>query len=196
MSEVKNWFAELNAINVNDKVEKKGRFSYVSWSDAVEMLFLRDPKATWEFHPIQWFGSEGNQTALVSCTVHAFDKSVYMYLSVINNQNKAILNPNAHDINNSMMRCLTKAIACHGIGLYIYRGEDLPSDDISTKPDSVRNKPVSKKPTLSFRDELFNAVKAKKLDVRVVTSIIHEYGVETPNDLPEEVKEELRQQIR
>jgi hypothetical protein len=50
-------------------------------------------------------------------------------LPVLNHQNKAISNPNAMDVNTAMQRCLAKAIALHGIGLYIYAGEDIPTEE-------------------------------------------------------------------
>ena len=50
-------------------------------------------------------------------------------MPVINNQNKAIANPNAMDVNTAMMRCLVKTISLFGIGLYIYAGEDIPEED-------------------------------------------------------------------
>jgi hypothetical protein len=47
----------------------------------------------------------------------------------MNFRNQAISNPNAYDVNTAMQRCLAKAISLHGIGLYIYAGEDLPATD-------------------------------------------------------------------
>ena len=48
---------------------------------------------------------------------------------VLDNRNKPLEKPNAFDINTSIQRCLVKAIALHGLGLYIYAGEDLPTDN-------------------------------------------------------------------
>lgn len=45
---------------------------------------------------------------------------------ILNNQNNPIAEPNSFDINTSIQRCLVKAIAFHGVGLYIYAGKDLP----------------------------------------------------------------------
>ena len=42
--------------------------------------------------------------------------------------------PTAFDINTSIQRCLVKAIALHGLGLYIYAGEDLPAGAEAPKP--------------------------------------------------------------
>ena len=54
---------------------------------------------------------------------------MYMFLPVMDFKNKAISKPNAFDINKAMMRCLVKGIAVHGLGLYIYAGEDLPEEE-------------------------------------------------------------------
>jgi hypothetical protein len=50
-------------------------------------------------------------------------------LPVMDNRNRAIQNPDAFAINTAIMRCLAKAIAMHGLGLYIYAGEDLPEGE-------------------------------------------------------------------
>jgi hypothetical protein len=63
---------------------------------------------------------------MVVCTVIAFGKAMTMQLPVMDNRNKAIANPDAFAVNTAMQRCLVKAIALHGLGLYIYAGEDLP----------------------------------------------------------------------
>jgi len=120
-----NHFAELASIDCSGKIEKKGGFNYLSWSWAVDALMRKDPQASWQFHEPQAFG----KTLMVSCTVTAFGKPMFMFLPVMNSANKAIENPTACDVNKAMMRCLVKAIAVHGLGLYIYAGEDLPEVD-------------------------------------------------------------------
>ena len=64
---------------------------------------------------------------MVVCTVTAFGKPITMHLPVMDHRNAAIKNPDAVAVNKAMMRCLVKAIACHGLGLSVYAGEDLPS---------------------------------------------------------------------
>lgn len=118
-------FLELRKINVNEHTEKKGRFTYLSWTWAVDQLLQNDPSATWSFGDPVYF----NETLMVFCTVNAFGKSMTCQMPVINNQNKAIPNPNAMDVNTAMMRCLTKTISLFGLGLYIYSGDDLPFED-------------------------------------------------------------------
>jgi hypothetical protein len=118
-------FSKLASINVNEHVEKKNGLSYLSWAWAVDQLMRIDPTANWEFHEPKMFG----ESMMVSCTVTAFNKPITMHLPVMDHRNKAIKNPDAFEVNKNMMRCLVKAIACHGLGLYIYAGEDLPEED-------------------------------------------------------------------
>ena len=119
-------FNELRTINVNEFVERKGKFTYLSWTWAVDQLLQNDPTATWTFGDPVYF----NESVMVFCTVTAMGKSMTCQMPVINNMNKAIANPNAMDVNTAMMRCLVKTISLFGIGLYIYAGEDLPDLEI------------------------------------------------------------------
>lgn len=53
---------------------------------------------------------------------------------VLDGKNRPLAEPTAFDINTSIQRCLVKAIALHGLGLYIYAGEDLPNGEEQPKP--------------------------------------------------------------
>ncbi len=119
-----NNFVNLAQINVNDHVEKKANLAYLSWAWAVDQLMRADPAANWEFGEPRMFG----ESMMVYCTVTAFGKPITMHLPVMDHRNQAIKNPDAFAVNKNMMRCLVKAIACHGLGLYIYAGEDLPEN--------------------------------------------------------------------
>lgn len=130
-----NNFISLSKINVNEHTEKKGRFTYLSWTFAVSEAMKADPATVWVFRSPMTF-QDG--TMMVHCDVTMFGKSIYMFLPVMNNQNKAISNPNAFDVNSAMMRCLVKAIAAHGLGLYIYAGEDLPEEEKQAKQQSMQ----------------------------------------------------------
>lgn len=125
-------YEEIAAINVNEYVEKKGNLSYLSWAWAVDQLLRLDANARWEYsEPV----SMADGTMMVFCTVTAFDKARTMQLPVMNYQNKAIPNPDAFAVNTAMQRCLVKAIALHGLGLYIYAGEDLPPSETKDEKD-------------------------------------------------------------
>ena len=118
-------FNELRLLNVNEHTEKKGKFTYLSWTWAVDTLLQNDPSATWTFGDPVYFA----ESVMVFCTVTAMGKSMTCQMPVLNHQNKAIPNPNAMDVNTAMMRCLVKTISLFGIGLYIYAGEDLPDEE-------------------------------------------------------------------
>jgi len=117
-------YLELRKINVNEHTEKKGKFTYLSWAWAVDQLLQQDPTATWEYKDPVYFA----ETLMVFCSVTAFGKTMTAQLPVMN-MNKAIPNPDAFQVNTAMQRCLAKAIALHGLGLYIYAGEDIPDEE-------------------------------------------------------------------
>ena len=132
-----NQFATLAAIDVSKHIEKKGNLSYLSWPWAVDQLMRADPSANWEFHAPEMFG----ESMMVSCTVTAFGKPIKMHLPVMDHRNQAAKNPDAVLINKNMMRCLVKAIACHGLGLHIYAGEDLPLDEDGNRQEKPKAQP-------------------------------------------------------
>lgn len=138
-------FKRLSAIDVGEHLDKKGKFSYLSWSDAVTYLLSAFPGATWEIKKTH--GADGEQPFYktqhgvfveVSVTVEGVTRT--QVHPVLNHSNKPIENPNAFDINTSIQRCLAKAIALHGLGLYVYRGEDLPDVPQEQSPAAGRAK--------------------------------------------------------
>jgi hypothetical protein len=133
-------YADLRRINVNEHTEKKGNLTYLSWAWAVDQLLLNDPTATWEYGEPVNFGD----TMMVFCQVNAFGKSMTAQLPVMDYKNKAILNPDAMAVNTAMQRCLAKAIALHGLGLYLYAGEDLPDDSNKVQPPNESAKSIAK----------------------------------------------------
>ena len=123
-------YATLSKINVNDHTEKKGQLTYLSWTWAVDQLLLQDPMAVWEFPEPKVY----NDTMMVFCNVTALGKTMRMQLPVMDNRNNSITNPDSRKISDASMRCLAKCIACFGIGLYIYAGEDLPTVELDITP--------------------------------------------------------------
>ena len=122
MEKVKSNYEKLAEVNVSKYIEQKGGLNYLSWAWAVDQLMRQDPTATWDYQqPVRW-----GETVMVFCSVTAFGKIVTAQLPVMDHRNKAISNPDAFNVNTAMQRCLAKAIALHGLGLYIYAGEDLP----------------------------------------------------------------------
>jgi hypothetical protein len=127
-------FQELRKIDVSKHTEKKGKFTYLSWAWAVDTLLQHDESATWGYaDPL----TLPDGSMMVFCTVQAFGKNVTAQLPVIDFKNQAIKNPNAMQLNTAMQRCLAKAISLHGIGLYIYQGEDLPEGDVLERIENI-----------------------------------------------------------
>ena len=131
-------FQNLNELNVNEYTAKKGNFTYLSWAWAVRELLKVAPNATWVIHEFEEWHEHGSSKqpymktdtgyfVQVTVTINMVDRT--QVHPVLDNRNQTIDEPNAFQINTSIQRCLAKAIALHGLGLYIYAGEDLPVDD-------------------------------------------------------------------
>lgn len=123
--------SELLKINVNEHTEKKNNLTYLSWAWAWAEVLKVDPAATWE--AVEWNGlpfmAMPDTSAMVKVKVTIKADTKACLLPVMDHRNKAIKNPDAFAINTAIMRCLAKAISMHGLGLYIYAGEDLPEED-------------------------------------------------------------------
>lgn len=127
-----NYFAELNAIDVSGKTEKKNGLTYLSWSWAWGELKKRHPDATYTVYenPEGLFYHTDGRTCWVKTGVTVNGIEHIEYLPVMDYRNASIPRDKvtSMDVNKAIQRSLTKAIARHGIGLYIYAGEDLPED--------------------------------------------------------------------
>ncbi len=133
----------LLSINVNDKTEKKGGLTYLSWAWAWAEALKADPAATWVVHtygpqgaeqPCMWIG----ETAMVHTSVTINGTRRECMLPVMDHKNNAVKLPDARKISDAIMRCMTKAISMHGLGLYIYAGEDLPQEAPPEPPHDPR----------------------------------------------------------
>ena len=128
-TEHENSFKRLLQIDVSKHIDKKGQFNYLSWPFAVSQLRLVDPQATWEVK--RFNGHPFLQTELgyfVEVAVSVSGVTLSQIHPVLDSRNKPIAKPTTFDINTSIQRCLVKAISLHGLGLSIYAGEDLPSE--------------------------------------------------------------------
>jgi hypothetical protein len=142
--------SELLKINVNDHTEKKGQLTYLSWAWAWAEVLKVDPAATWIVHtygpqgseqPCMWIG----ETAMVHTSVTVNGLRRECMLPVMDHKNNALKSPDARKISDAIMRCMTKAISMHGLGLYIYAGEDLPEGEEPEKKQDlsgIRHSPL------------------------------------------------------
>ena len=142
---------KLLSLDVKDYVEKKNGLTYLSWSHAWAEALKADPAAT--FHVDTFQRSDAttvpymdiNGTAMVWVRVTIFGKEMTCFLPVMDHRNKPITNPDAFQVNTAIMRCMTKALALHGLGLHIYAGEDLPMGEAETKEETKADTKVETK---------------------------------------------------
>lgn len=168
-------FEEIYSINVNDKTEKKGQLTYLSWAWAWAEFKKKYPKATYTVDKFDGTYCTGNEKLgwMVRTEVYADDLCYEMWLPVMDMRNNAILSPKMTDVNKTIMRCLTKNLAMFGLGLYIYAGEDLPEDlEEDTKPIAT---PKTKPSTAPKSNDSVPAVKPLTRSV-----LLMEYGIENP----------------
>lgn len=149
MNTDKNYFAELYDINVNDKIEEKNGLSYLSWAYCWAELKKKHPDANYTVYENAqgWNYHSDGKTAWVKTGVTVNGIEHIEYLPVMDFRNKSIPanNVTSFDVNKAIQRSLTKACARHGLGLYIYAGEDLPESEQVAYPSKVEMiKEVSK----------------------------------------------------
>lgn len=147
MSEKSPWEV-LSRIDVKDKIEKKNGLSYLSWAWAWGVLKEHYPYAWFRKHEghggFPYFMDQQGY-AFVRVTVgldRTGDHEVTESLPVLDHRNKPIQGPNAFEVNNALQRCLAKAIAYHGLGHYIYAGEDLPMESAEAPAEAPQRKPA------------------------------------------------------
>lgn len=136
----------LSKINVSERIEKKyfknkksGReygLSYISWAWAWAEVKKIYPTASYEIHDDIFFPDNTVETR-VSVTIE--DQTHMMWLPVMDYKNDAKVNPTSREVSDTRMRCLTKAIAMHGMGHYIYAGEELPEGQLTEEEAKTHN---------------------------------------------------------
>lgn len=173
-----NYFNELNKIDVNDKTEQKNGLTYLSWAWAWAEVKKRFPDANYVVYEntlpngytINYF-TDG-KTGYVKTGVIINNIEHIEYLPIMDFRNKSIPfeSITSFDVNKAIQRSLTKAVARHGLGLYIYAGEDLPEE---------ADKPISKADRYADL-ELIN--RAKEVGVNL-DKVCEFYKVKIPADL-------------
>ena len=140
-----NYFVKLNSINVNGKVEQKNGLSYLSWAYAWGEVKKLHPDAVYAIYENKdgWNYHTDGRTCWVKTGVTVNGIEHIEMLPVMDHRNNSIPldKVTSFDVNKAIQRSLTKACARHGLGLYIYAGEDLPEDD---KPEE-KAAPAAKK---------------------------------------------------
>ena len=144
-----NYFKALNDINVNGKTEQKNGLTYLSWAWAWGELKKMFPDSTYTVYENNegWNYFTDGKTCWVKTGVTVNGIEHIEYLPVMDFKNKSIPadNVTSFDVNKAIQRSLTKAVARHGLGLYIYAGEDLPEEEAKVKEEETKAKEEAKK---------------------------------------------------
>ena len=127
---MENYFKKLNSINVNDKTEKKGNLTYLSWAWAwgeVKKLFPDTTYTIYENADGLNYHTDGKTCWVkTGVTINGLEHIEYLPVMNFKNESLPLAKVTSFDVNKAIQRSLTKALARHGLGLYIYAGEDLP----------------------------------------------------------------------
>ena len=159
-------FETLNAINVNGHTEKKGNLTYLSWAWAWAEVKKNFPDAIYTIYENAsgWNYHTDGRTCWVKTGVTIDGIEHVEYLPVMDMRNKSIPaeQVTSFDVNKAIQRSLTKACARHGLGLYIYAGEDLPEEEAKAEKEEIAA----------------NAAKAYEAQLNICYAYINDLGLE------------------
>lgn len=152
MSKTNSIYKTLSTINVRDKVEKKGGLDYLSWANAWHMLKQNYPNAQRIIYEHDHTGFNfftDGKTAWVKVGIVVNDIEHIDMLPVMDFRNNAISvdKITSTDVNKTIQRATTKAIAMHGLGLSLWTGEDVPQEE-----EAPKKKPAPKKKSVKLED--------------------------------------------
>ena len=149
MAEKLSAFEILNRINVNEKVEMKNGLSYLGWAFAWGEVKKAFPDATYTIYeretqhgPVNYFTDGRTCWVKTGLTINGLEHIEELPVMDFRNNSVPLDNVKSTDVNKAIQRSLTKAAARHGLGLYIYAGEDLPEEEKKNKIDIPEQPPV------------------------------------------------------
>ena len=158
----------LSAIDVNEKAEKKGGLTYLSWAWAWGELMNHFPASTYVFTEWEYpYGTHKDiliypdETCSVECELNIGDITRKMWLPVMDYRNNAIPNPTSRQISDTKMRCLVKCVAMFGLGHYIYAGEDLPDSGLT--PTQIHSQKVMEEQAKQNKKEQYGRQNANQV---------------------------------
>lgn len=149
-SNKKSAFEILNAVNVNEHTEKKNGLTYLSWAWAWQEVKKAFPEATYTIYENAdgWNYFTDGKTCWVKTgvTIEGLEHIEYLPVMAYNNKSISVDAVTSFDVNKAIQRSLTKACARHGLGLYIYAGEDIPdSSDVPAEAPAPAKKAPAKR---------------------------------------------------
>ncbi|MCF0229698.1 MAG: DUF1071 domain-containing protein [Parasporobacterium sp.] len=145
METSKSVFETLAAINCNEHTEKKNGLTYLSWAWAWQIVKQNYPTAFFTIYEredgIPYFTDGSTCWVKTGVTIEGLEHIEYLPIMDFRNNSIPLGNVTSTDMNKAIQRSLTKACARHGLGLYIYAGEDLPDTDEQTEARPLMQQP-------------------------------------------------------
>lgn len=188
--ENKSVFETLSAVNVNDKIEKKNGLSYLSWAFAWGECKKAYPNAFYTIYENDkgWNYFTDEKTCWVKTGVTIEGLEHVEYLPIMDFRNKSIRaeDVTSFDVNKTIQRSLTKALARHGLGLYIYAGEDLP-EQVEEPPKKISKEQV---------DGLAAVLTSSGFDDERINKMLKYYKVDKIDNLDEKQYADLLTKIK
>lgn len=188
MENTKTVFERLFEINVNHHAEMKNGLSYLPWAYAWAEVKKIYPKANYKIYETRdgcIYFTDG-RTCWVKTGVTIEELEHIEVLPVMDYRNKSIPleNITSFDVNKSIQRSLTKALARHGLGLYLYAGEDLP--EVETEKITVKDATILKNTVEDFDDtsELYKKI-LKRYNVKSFKELTQKQRIEILDGLNE-----------
>lgn len=162
----KSVFETLNAINVNDHTESKNNLTYLSWAWAWGEVKNVYPDAFYTIYErengIPYFTDGKTCWVKTGVTIDGLEHIEYLPIMDYKNASIPLERVTSFDMNKAIQRSLTKACARHGLGLYIYAGEDLPEEEKKEKQRAVAE--ANKKACDDLMAAINNAERIKVLE--------------------------------
>ena len=169
--EEKSVFAVLNSINVNEHTELKNNLTYLSWAWAWAEVKKNYPDAFYTIYENKDgmnYHTDGRTCWVkTGMTINGLEHIEYLPVMDYRNASIPLERVTSTDVNKAIQRSLTKAAARHGLGLYIYAGEDLPEDEKEKKVDDLGNACIEA---------------AAAADIKELESVYHKYEKKLAND--------------
>lgn len=162
-------FESLNRINVGDHTEKKNGLTYLSWAWAWAEVKKLYPEARYtiyeretEFGPVNYFTDGRTCWVKTGVTIEGLEHIEELPVMDFKNRSIAYIDVTSMDINKAIQRSLTKACARHGLGLYIYAGEDLPEEEAAAEAEKKAAEQEAKQAERAARQTEANARNAAR----------------------------------
>ena len=184
MANAKPTYATLSAIDVRPKVERKGQLDYLSWANAWHLLLQKYPDSTRCVYEdpstgLNFFSDGRTAYVKVGITVKGIEHIDMLPVMDFRNNSISVEKMTSFDVNKTIQRATTKAIAMHGLGLSLWTGEDVPVEEEKKAP--AKKTPVKRtakkdEPVEDIMDKAVNYVKGASDKRKAYDLIIEKYG--------------------